>query len=280
MSWLFAAVVAPTSLRFHVSSDGSQRQWKIRIERPIQQLGETFPRISQVLHVWTIWIWGKGWSKGKGGKGGKGQGFGKAAQKAGGKSGTQTKGKNNGGWGNGYRAAPNDFGCVLDLNYGLEEVLRLGGADSDHDRKRFIQKLAHTRGCWSCNVFFHLHFTSPHLLYSTLFAVFVLFVLFVLRRTSLQLISLAEKSLLMESFGQIAGMEPMASMPRRPKTFAKAENCEFFCFKYMDMWLCASPILSRLCRNSFWLSESCHLPQIHQHRLLMLVPLARWRLTC
>lgn len=51
MSWLFAAVVAPTSLRFHVSSDGSQRQWKIRIERPIQQLGETFPRISQVLHV-------------------------------------------------------------------------------------------------------------------------------------------------------------------------------------------------------------------------------------
>lgn len=155
MSWLFAAVVAPTSLRFHVSSDGSQRQWKI--ERPIQQLGETFPRISQVLHVWTIWIWGKGWSKGKGGKGGKGQGFGKAAQKAGGKSGTQTKGKNNGGWGNGYRAAPNDFGCVLDLNYGLEDVLRLGGADSDHDRKRFIQKLAHTRGCWSCNVFFHLH---------------------------------------------------------------------------------------------------------------------------
>lgn len=120
-------------------------------------------------------------------------------------------------------------------------------------------------------------FTSPHLLYSILFAVFVLFVL---RRTSLQLISLAEKSLLMESFGQIAGMEPMASMPRRPKTFAKAENCEFFCFKHMDMWLCASPILSRLCRNSFWLSESCHLPQIHQHRLLMLVPLARWRLTC
>lgn len=38
-------------------------------------------------------------------------------------------------------------GCVLDLNFGLEEVLRFGGADSDHDRKRFIQKLAHTRGC-------------------------------------------------------------------------------------------------------------------------------------